>query len=314
MPLRNGESEVVELSRRAMLSATGVGLAVALTSQISAAPRSTANMAPGLQLWTVKDELARDFNGTLRQLKRIGYQRIEAAGWVGRTPAQFRRGVKAAGLEPFSCHFSMRDLIDEYETELAQARDVGVRYVVASSPASTKPLDPAKPWNIGLAEAMTLADWRRNAEGMNRIGARAKAMGMRFGYHNHAAELLDYEGENALHEILRLTDPALVTLELDIGWVAAAGHDPVGTINHHADRIELLHVKDIATAQRKPNAIADDLRTTPIGAGTIDWKAVFAAADKAKIAAWFIEQEPPFTQPPLEGLKQSLGYVRALNA
>ena len=307
---------MVELTRRALLgallSASGLGLAGALAGEAVAAARGTLALAPGLQLWAVKDELERDFTGTLRALRRIGYRRIEAAGWVGRTPAAFRREVTAAGLEPFSCHFSMRDLIDEHETELAQARDVGVRYVVASSPASAKPLDPAKPWNVGLAEAMTLSDWRRNADAMNRIGARAKAMGMRFGYHNHAAELLDYEGENALHEILRLTDPSLVALELDIGWVAAAGHDPVGTINHHADRIELLHVKDIATRERGANRIASDLTTPPVGAGTIDWSAVFAAADKAKVAGWFVEQEPPFVRPPLEGLRQSLAYLRRI--
>ncbi len=303
---------MAEPTRRAMLGATGLGLFAALGAPVGAVVSAT--LPPGLQLWTVKDQLERDFDGTLRQLKRIGYSRVEAAGWVGRTPAAFRRGVTAAGLEPFSCHFSMRDLIDEHETELAQARDVGVCYVVASSPAPTKPLDPARPWNIGLAEAMTLTDWRRNADAMNRIGARARAMGMRFGYHNHAAELLEYEGRSALHEILRLTEPALVSLELDIGWVAAAGHDPAATINDHADRIELLHVKDIATKARQPGRISTDLTTTPIGAGTVDWPAVFAAVDRTKLAGWFVEQEPPFVRPPLEGLKQSLSHLRSLKA
>ncbi|WBH15518.1 sugar phosphate isomerase/epimerase family protein [Sphingomonas radiodurans] len=297
-------------TRREMLGATALGLSALLGSPAVAASR--AMPMPGVQLWTVKDDLARDFAGTLRQLRRIGYRRIEAAGWVGRSPAEFRAGVKSAGLEPFSCHFSMRDLIDEHETELAQARDVGARYVIASSPASLKPIDPAKPWNIGLAEAMTLADWRRNAEAMNRIGARAKAMGMRFGYHNHAAEMLTYEGATALDEILRITDPALVSLELDLGWVAAAGYDPVEMIKRHSARIELLHVKDIATKVRVTNQIAEDLTTTPIGAGTIDWPAVFDAAAKAKVAGWFVEQEPPFTRPPLEGLQQSMAYLRTL--
>jgi sugar phosphate isomerase/epimerase len=304
---------MAEIDRRALL-AMAAGVPAALAARAVGGVPGVLSMPPGLQLWTVKEELARDFDGTLRELRRIGYTRIEAAGWVGRTPAAFRRGVVAAGLEPFSCHFSMRDLIDEHETELAQARDVGARYVVASSPASTKPLDPAKPWNVALAEAMTLADWRRNAEAMNRIGARAKAMGMRFGYHNHAAEMLDYDGENALHEILRLTDPALVTLELDIGWVAAAGHDPVEAIAHHADRIELLHVKDIAVKAPVRDRIAGNTATTPVGAGVINWPAVFAAADKAEVAGWFVEQEPPFARPPLDGLRRSMVYLRTIGA
>jgi len=300
------------LTRREMLGATALGLSATLCGPAAAAVRVRSQ--PGVQLWTVKDELARDFEGTLRALHRIGYRRIEAAGWVGRSPAAFRDGVKAAGLDPFSCHFSMRDLIDEHETELAQARDVGVRHVVASSPAWTKPLDPAKPWNIGLAEAMTLADWQRNADAMNRIGETAKAMGMRFGYHNHAAEMLPYDGVTALDEILRRTDPALVSLELDIGWVAAAGHDPVETITRHADRIALLHIKDIATKARVRNQIAEDMTTTPVGSGTIDWPAVFATAGKAKVVGWFVEQEPPFAAPPLDGLQRSMAYLRKIGA
>lgn len=297
-------------TRREMLGATALGLSAMLCGPVSAARHVTS--LPGVQLWTVKDDIARDFEGTLRALRRIGYRRIEAAGWVGRSPAAFRAGVKAAGLDPFSCHFSMRDLIDEHETDLAQARDVGVRHVVASSPAWTKPLDPAKPWNIALAEGMTLADWQRNADAMNRIGESAKAMGMRFGYHNHAAELLTYDGVTALDEILRRTDPALVSLELDMGWVAAAGQDPVATITRHANRIALLHVKDIATKVRTPGRIAEDLRTTPVGSGTIDWPAVFAAAGKAGVAGWFVEQEAPFVRPPLEELEQSMAYLRKI--
>ena len=303
---------MLEVSRRAMLGAGGAGLAAMLSRPAMAATGSTLKLAPGLQLYTVKDDLARDFDGTLRALKRIGYQRVEAAGWVGRTPAEFRKGVEAAGLECVSCHFSMRDLIDEHDSKLAQARDVGVRYFVASSPAATKPQDTTKSWNIGLAESMTLADWHRNAEAMNRIGKSANAMGMRFGYHNHAAEMLDYEGKNAFHELVRMTDPALVAFELDLGWVAAAGHDPATTIDHHRDRIELLHVKDIAAKAPGVNRIAPDVASAPVGAGVIDWKPVFAAADRAKIGAWFVEQEPPYVQPALDGVAKSLAYLRTL--
>jgi sugar phosphate isomerase/epimerase len=305
------EMDMPAFTRREIMA--GGGAAVVLAKTAVAAPQGKVlGLPPGVQLWAVKDDMARDVDGTLRRLANIGYRRVEAAGWAGRTPAGFRAAVISAGLEPFSCHFSMRDLIDDFETELAQARDVGARYVVASSPASARALDGAKPWNVGLAEAMTLADWRRNADAMNRIGARAKAMGMRFGYHNHAAEMLRYDGVVALDELMRLTDPALVHLELDLGWVAAAGHDPAAAIRRHARRIELLHVKDVATRARVPGRIADDLNTTAVGAGTIDWRATFAAAERAPVAGWFVEQEPPFTQPPLEAMTQSLAFLTKL--
>ncbi|MEI9927726.1 MAG: sugar phosphate isomerase/epimerase [Sphingomonas sp.] len=113
---------------------------------------------------------------------------------------------------------------------------------------------------------------------------------------------------------MRLTDPAYVAFEADLGWVAAGGFDPAEVLRHHGDRIELLHIKDLATKAREPSRIADDLTTVPVGKGTIDWPAVFAAAREAKIRGWFVEQEPPWTQPPLEAIAQSLAYLNALPA
>ena len=108
----------------------------------------------------------------------------------------------------------LKDLIDDTEGRLAFARDVGCKYVVASSPAVPKPLDPAKPWPIAVAEAMNLEAWRSNAAAMETIGKRARKLGLRFGYHNHSAELLDYEGVMPLAEIVRMTNPKHVALEL----------------------------------------------------------------------------------------------------
>lgn len=301
-------------TRRAVLRFGGVTAAMVLGSQALAARPRALDLPPGLQLWTVKEELAKDFDGTLKRLKALGYARIEAAGWVDRSPADFRKSVRAAGLDCFSCHFSMRDLMDEHESKLAAAREVGVRYIVASSPAPAKPLDPAKEWVFAVADAMTLDDWRRNADAMNRIGARAKALGIRFGYHNHPAEFLTIDGTFVFDELLRLTDPALVTFELDLGWVAGAGYDPAKILAEHGARIELLHVKDIAAKDRTPGKIVTDLNTTPVGGGTIDWAAVFKSADKARITAWFVEQEPPFTMSPFVGLERSLGYLKQLKA
>lgn len=161
---------------------------------------------------------------------------------------------------------------------------------------------------------MTLDDWRRNAARMNEVGARAAALGMRFAYHNHPAEFLAYDGKVAFHELLEHTDPALVAFELDLGWVAAAGYDPAHVLKEHGARIELLHVKDIATKERKPGTIAGDLTTVPIGKGSIDWPAVFAAAKAARIKSWFVEQEAPWVQPQLTALTDSIAYLRTLPA
>lgn len=268
---------------------------------------------PGVQLWTVKEEMARDFEGTLRALAKLGYRRVEAAGWHGRTPRQFRDSVRSVGLECVSAHYGLSDLIEDTEGRLAFARDVGVEYVIASSPAPSRPRDESKPWSIGVAEAMTLADWRSNAEAMDRIGRRARAMGMRFGYHNHSTEFIAYERRLPMDEIVRLTDPANVVLELDIGWVGGAGYDPVEIIHRYAPRIHLLHIKDIASAERVPGRMVQDERTTAIGEGTVDWPAVFQAVRRAPIHSYFVEQEEPFAEPPLQALGKSLAYLRGLS-
>ena len=302
---------MASISRRAFIAGTGSVAAGAMLPRAAAA--RALPFPPGVQLWTVKDEIARDFEGTLRAIARLGYRRVESAGWQGRTPRQFRDAVRAAGLDCVSAHYGLDDLIADTEGTLGFARDVGVRYVVASSPAPSRPRDESKPWGVGTAEAMTLADWRSNAAAMDRIGRRARAMGLRFGYHNHSAEFLAYERRLPMDEIVRLTDPKNVVLELDIGWVAGAGYDPVDAIERYRSRIHLLHVKDIASAERVPGRIVADSRTTVVGGGTVDWPAVFRAAGRAHVRSYFDEQEEPFTEPPLEALGKSFAYLRGLS-
>lgn len=304
---------MVDLSRRRLLAGAGLLSAGAMLPSCMTATATGRRIPPGIQLWTVKDEAAKDLEGTLRALRTIGFERVEGAGWHGRTPAQFRKALDDAGLNMTSTHYGLKDLIDDTEGKLAFARDVGVQYVVASSPAPPKPLDPNKPWPVAVAEAMTLADWRSNAEAMNRIGKRAREMGMRFGYHNHNAELIAYDGFVPLDEIVRMTDPANLVLELDIGWVASAGRDPIAVIAQHAPRIHLLHIKDIITTERVPGKMVADDRSTVLGQGTIDWPAVFRAARAAPIHSYFYEQEDPFTEPPLRAAAKSLAYLRSIN-
>lgn len=307
---------MIPLSRRTFLAgaATTVALSAVPFGSFGMARATPLGIPAGVQLWTVKEELAKDFEGTLKALHAIGYERVESAGWFDRTPEQFRTAVSNAGLECTSSHYSLASLMEDTDAKLAFARDVGAQFCVASSPAPRRPIDSKRPWSHGVAEAMTLADWRANADAMNKIGAKAKALGIRFGYHNHSAEFLRYDGVEAFDELLRLTDPELVSFELDLGWVAAAGMDPVHVLEHHGDRIRLLHVKDIATRERTPHKIVADETTVPIGKGTIDWPAVFAAAAKAPIHSYFVEQEAPFTQPPLDALKESIAYLNTFKA
>jgi sugar phosphate isomerase/epimerase len=304
---------MVSISRRAFIGQASLLTAGAMLPIGAPASARSIPWPPGIQLWTVKGELEKDFEGTLRALGQMGYRRVESAGFFGRTARQYRAAVRAAGLDCVSCHFGLGDLIADPDKNIAFARDVGARYVVASSPAPSRPLDQSKPWAEAVAESMTLADWRSNAEAMDRIGARARRMGLRFGYHNHSAELLAYEKRLPLDEIVRLTKPANVVLELDLGWVAGAGYDPVEMINRYRSRIHLLHIKDLASPERTPGKIIKDERTTVIGQGTIEWAPVFRALRRAPVHSYFVEQEDPFTEPPLEAARKSVAYLRNLS-
>lgn len=298
------------ITRRNFVAAAG---ALGACSTVPGPKGVTAlDLPPGIQLWTVKQDMARDPEGTLRALGAIGYRRVETAGFHDRTPEQFRSALEAAGVEAVSAHYGLKQLIASTEATLAFARDVGVQYVVASSPAPSRTPDPSKRWSHAVAEAMTLSDWRSNAEALDRIGARARTMGLRFGYHNHSMEFFDYDGVMPMDEIVRMTDPANVVIELDIGWVAGGGYDPVQIIGRFAPRVHLLHIKDLATSERVPGRMVADESTTVIGQGTIDWRAVFSAARSAPIHSYFVEQEEPFAEPPLQAAAKSLAYLRSL--
>jgi len=116
-----------------------------------------------------------------------------------------------------------------------------------------------------------------------------------------------------LAEIARITNPKNVALELDIGWVAAAGYDPVTIIKRFAPRIELLHIKDQLSPERVPGKMIADDRTTVIGQGSIDWKATFRALRGSPVHSYFVEQEDPFTEPALDAARKSLAYMRSLS-
>jgi len=305
---------MVEISRRRLLANAGILSAGAMLPTIGFAHNGGAHLPPGVQLWTVKAEMEKDFEGTLQALGKMGFKRVETAGWHGRTAAQFKAAADAAGLEIYSTHAGLKDLIDDLDGRLAFAKDVGAHYVVASSPAPRKALDPNKPWPIAVKEAMTLTDWQSNAQEMERIGARARAMGLQFAYHNHPGEFVKNEGRVPMDEIVRLTTRANVALELDLGWAAGAGYDPAAMIKKYQPRVHLLHVKDIGTKERVPGKIVDNWDSTVVGEGSIDWKKTFKAADKAPLRAWFIEQEEPFSEPPLQALAKSIAYIRSLKA
>ncbi len=307
---------MIKITRRRALGA-GITLAVgALTQQafLQRAWGDPLGLPLGVQLWTVKDQLDADMDGTLARLAALGYRRVEASGYHGLSPAAFAARLARAGLVCDSAHTSLPLLTQDLDGQVAAARALGARWLVCSSPDPSGRVAPAHPgedWMDQMRRAMTLQDWRRNADLMNGFGARLHGARIGFAYHSHAFEFARYDGVVGFDELQRRLDPALVKTELDIGWVVAGGADPVEVMRRYPDRVRLLHVKDLKA--RPTPGDPTDYTTVPIGSGVIDWPPIFAEARRIGAFAWYVEQEPPFTAPVFDALASSRDYLHRLH-
>lgn len=304
------------LSRRAFLERGSLAIAAMSLHAARAAEAQTGplGLPIGVQLYTVREAAAKDLAGTLRAIAAIGYGEVELAGIPPMSAPALRKLLGDVGLTAPSMHASMADLQEGLQERIDYAKAIGAEYLVCAFPWTADARFRSNPGHavVSLASGITLDDWKWNAEQLNRIGAAASQAGLRCGYHNHNMEFRSYNGVVAYDELLRLTDPALVTMEMDIGWVVTAGADPVKYLKKHDDRISLLHVKDVV---KDLHVAADRLQaqTTEVGGGQIDWKRVFRGAQPKRIRHYFVEQEN-FERLPLESVKISFDYLRELGA
>jgi sugar phosphate isomerase/epimerase len=260
----------------------------------------------GLQLYTVRDDAERDLPGTLKQLQAIGFREVETAGFYGKSGRQLRKLLADHGMTAPSAHSSMGDLQKGMQKIVDDAAEVGAKYLICAFPSQP----PAQPAYQDLAREITLDDWKWNADELNKLGELARKAGLQAGYHNHNMEFRSYDGVVAFDELLRRTDPKLVTIELDLAWVVTAGLDPVKYLKQHPERISLLHVKDVWRGART-TVTELDKQTIEVGRGQIDWQRVFAACDPQRLKHYFVEQEN-FTGSPLEAVRTSFAYLSAL--
>lgn len=295
-------------SRRDVLGAAAVG-AVASIARPALGAASSYHWPLGLQLWSVNDELKRDLTGTLRRLGQLGYREIELAGLHGHSPAAFWAAASAARLRPIGAHYAMADLLTEPGRCIGEARDTGATWLVAASPKPARPLAPGVDWLSAMRAAMTPDAWRRNADALNTLAAKAKAADLAFAYHNHPIEFARYGAERGIDIILARTDPNLVKWELDVAWAVAGGADPVALLREHADRIRLLHLKGLH-ARPIPGGYGTNFATGVIGQDdVIDWPAVFAAA-RGSVRHAYVEQEPPHRVPAFTALASCRDALR----
>jgi sugar phosphate isomerase/epimerase len=296
-------------SRRDFVKA---GSAAVIYSSIHTSLNAQTLKVPlGLQLYSVRMLLPNDYEGTLKQLGAIGFREVESAGYYNHSPAQVKQAMSSAGLHLVSAHYGSDDLHQKLDEIIAFSKQVGNSYIICSFPGFK---DPARVKNLSNKErsgAFTLEDWRWNAEQFNAIGAKVSAAGLKFGYHNHTMEFHKIDGVVPYNELLRLTDPAHVTMEMDCGWVIVGGANPIDYLHKYPTRITMLHVKDFKNIT--PNSSIVNVPTiVELGQGSIDYRPIFAAAAKTgMVKHCFVEQEG-YNVPPMEGLKIDADYMHKL--
>lgn len=281
-------------------------------SSLEALP-AAPDLKLGVQLWTVKDELQRDFAGTLRRIAGIGLRRVELYELGGRPAAEIRAGIDAAGLECLSAHVRFWELDADFSGHVERAHQIGLATLVVPVPWMP-PAALARALGGDmlrvLAEETTAANWKRTAELLNSYGKRLREAGLALAYHNHNIDFRRFGGDTAYERLVATTDPRYVQLEMDCGWVASAGRNPVEYLNRWPHRFMGLHVKDVK-AGFIPN-VAMRTEPTEVGSGVMDWPSILQAAYTAGVREYYIEQEGPFIRPPLESVKISFDYVAKL--
>ncbi len=269
----------------------------------------------GLQLYAVTEQLEKDFDGTLAQVSAIGYKEVEMAGFFGKKPSQFKSSLDRAGLHCGSVHIFGGGGIQE---AIDYAHGVGANYVISSVTLPARaPMPPGKfdrKFFMDVLGSLTLEDYKSIAEQCNKMGEQAKQAGLKFGYHNHNFEFKPYSGGIGYDEIIKLTDPTLVNFELDCGWMVAAGHDPVAYLTKFPSRYRLLHIKDFKATPAPSVELDAKPVATELGRGHVDYKPIFAAAKKASVEQYYVEQEPPFVEmPAIEAIKVDYEYLHGMN-
>lgn len=309
------------LDRRAFLAAAGA--AMTAPEALAAQPFFKRTGLPiGIQLYTLGPDAAKDLDGTLKALADIGYRTVELAGLYGRTPAQFRAALDKAGLKAPSAHIPAKGGAGAFDGDLGKlAQDLQTLGVGAAVlPVMDIPTrfgGPAAGEGFGgylkrVGEGLTADDWKANADLLNAKAKALKSAGLKVGYHNHNFEFRPVDGTTGLEILLKNTDPALVTFEMDIGWVAAAGADPLALLKAHKGRFTMMHIKDVK-ADTQPNFTLQ-MNPAEIGAGKLPWKTLLPAAYAEGVRNFYVEQEPPFTRPRIEAAKISHDYLAGVVA
>lgn len=244
----------------------------------------------GIQLYSFKDDMARNPQKTLEMIARMGFKQIESAKsqlghYYGLSAAEMKKHCIENGLTLRSGHVQIDD---KWKDTLNEAEKSGQEFLVCSS----------MPTN-----GQTIFNYQKVAEEFNKAGRDCRKRGIKFGYHNHDYEFDTVNGKVLYDVLLDNTDPDLVHMELDLGWVIAAGKDPLLYFKQYPGRFPLWHLKDMNIAEK---------HSVELGEGQLDIKGLFRMAELAGMKYFFVEQEE-FAHNPAESMKENMLYLNNLD-
>ena len=264
----------------------------------------------GIQVYSVRGEAKADLLGTLTQIKEMGYDGVEFAGLYDYAPEEIRDMCAKLGLVPISAHVPYLTLIADPEGTLAMYKTIGCKYVAV--PYLTEEYRPGTDKFPGVIE------------GIKKIGAVAKDMGIQLLYHNHDFEFATIDGKYALDMIYDETTPDILKTELDVCWVNVGGEVPASYIKKYSGRSPVVHLKDfygeksedmyeLIGLEAKTPARPGNFEFRPVGSGIQNFPEILKASEESG-ATWVVVEQDKATMglTPLESIQKSREYLRTL--
>lgn len=268
-----------------------------------------------VQLYSVRDDMEKDFYGTIRKMKEFGYDGVEFAGLFGQNPEEIKAFCEEIGIVPISAHVPYYDMLENPEAVLADYKTIGCKYVVV--PYLT---EECRPGTDGFAATV---------EGIRKIGEAAKALGLQLLYHNHDFEFVKIGEDYALDVLYSSVSEDILKTEIDTCWVNVAGVNPAEYIEKYANRSPVVHLKDFKRSGEKLGKLydligiddegeqqeeEDSFSFMPVGYGVQDMPAILAACEEAGAEWVVVEQDNPAKgETPENSVRLSREYLKTLN-
>lgn len=234
-----------------------------------------------LQLWSVHSDTRRDFVATVAEVARIGYAGVELAGYGNLDAAGAKAAIDAAGLKVSGMHVGIQRLQSDLNGVIDEALLLGARHVICPHWPEGQFVSGAACENIGLQLAA--------------IGARLRAFGLRFSFHNHAIETKSFDGRTGLDWMLGAAAPRDLGVEPDVYWLTVGGLKPAKFLRDHGARVALVHIKD----------------ETELGSGPVDFAPVFAAIDEIGSVEWIVVEQESYNHDPLVSVRLCLEKLKS---